>query len=561
MIDRELTTRDFVQIVEALAGLRPPLPLDDEQIRALAGRARIQEAMRGDIVMGQGEESTYLYFVISGQVRAADTSGDEPRLLYLHGAGSFVGELGMLHDEPRGATVDVLHDAKLALWDRETFDWLLGLDERMYNYLARMKPKYLSVLEPFQGKQWDEVTAIRTGKHPLTLVQDVIVLVLMLPLALILFLIVEAAGFEPGVLAYATIGFFVIFALLGIAYRYLEWRNDEYIVTSKRVIHIERYILYGTQRDEAPLVRIQDVTMTTGSLLQRMLDYHDLIIQTAGAGAIVFKGVRNAEEVRNKIFEEREMAMERREASDTATIRRVLSKKMGIAVRELSLPEESIGRIQLGSPEEEAGRLMTFLDYLLPRTKVVRGETITWRKHWFIWLKRTWVPLLLTLALFGATLLALRAGELPGLVAMLGLSTLIAFIAYLYRHDEWRRDAYIVTRNRIIDVKGTPFRLGGEERREGTFDAVQNITYEVSGVFRNLLNMGDVTIETAGTAATFTFCDVLRPSMVQQEVFDRMVAYHERRRQEEQEQQAGRMSEWFAQYHQLPLPEREGELP
>ena len=146
----------------------------------------------------------------------------------------------------------------------------------------------------------------------------------------------------------------------------------------------------------------------------------------------------------------------------------------------------------------------------------------------------------------------------PTSIVILILGTLIAFVLYLFQHDGWRRDAYIVTKTRIIDVEGTAFRLGGEERREGSFDAVQNITYDIPGFFENLVKMGSVTIETAGTAATFTFDDVLNPSGVQQEIVNRMVAFQETQRREEQEQQASRMGQWFGEYHDLQKSEGAG---
>ncbi len=564
---RELTPEDYEELVATIQSLSPPVPLDDNQIKAVAERAQIREVLRGEIVMRQGDEPDALYLVLSGQLRAADTSGDEPYLLYYHGAKSFVGELGLLYDRPRGATIDVLDDAKLAFWDREKFDWMLGLSGEMHAYFGRQQATYIRVREPFPGKQWDEFTAIRTGKHPLTLLYS-----LTWPLLLMLFslgLLFLLLGFVGGLLVLIGLaaGLPAIISLLWGVYNYVEWKNDEYIVTSKRVIHIERFILHGIERDEAPLIRIQDVTLMTGSLLQRLLDYHDLIVKTAGAGNIVFRGLSRAEAVQDIIFEQRARALERRAAADKATIRQALAQKMRMPIPGVSIPEETLELPPDTLIEDKTRWFLSFLDYLLPRMRVIEGDTITWRKHWFIWLKRTWWPLLaalILLVLIALALLLLAGGQgqnlrgLTAVPALLGLSMLVVFVLYLYQHDGWRRDVYIVTSDRIIDVEGTPFRLGGEERREGTFDVVQNITYDIPDFFHNLLNMGSVTIETAGTAATFTFQNVLAPSDVQQEIFNRMVAYQESQRQRDQERQAARIGDWFDAYNQLQESEREG---
>ena len=114
MITREMTPEDYDELVEALRSCRHSLPLDDDQIKALAHRARIRDALRGEVVIRQGDEPDVLYFVTSGQLRSADTSGDEPRLLNYHAARTFVGEQGMLYNQTRAATIDAIADAKLA---------------------------------------------------------------------------------------------------------------------------------------------------------------------------------------------------------------------------------------------------------------------------------------------------------------------------------------------------------------------------------------------------------------------------------------------------------------
>jgi hypothetical protein len=153
-------------------------------------------------------------------------------------------------------------------------------------------------------------------------------------------------------------------------------------------------------------------------------------------------------------------------------------------------------------------------------------------------------------ALLGWPLNALEGSSLAlGLV--LAFATFGAFVWYVYLYDDWHRDVYIVTRDRIIDVESSSFRLQGEERREGTFGVVQNITFVVPGFFNNLLDLGSVTIETAGTAETFTFDDVFHPALVQQEIVNRMVAFQEELRRKERVREDTKLAEWFGQYEHL----------
>jgi hypothetical protein len=194
---------------------------------------------------------------------------------------------------------------------------------------------------------------------------------------------------------------------------------------------------------------------------------------------------------------------------------------------------------------------------------VVKEDTIIWRKHLFTWLTKTWPAQLTVLILL--TLMILVLLDVPpfdGLPLSAGLlelllagAALLAFLWYIYLYDDWHKDIYIVTRDRIVDVDSSSFRLRGEERREGTFDVIQNITYSIPTFFHKLLNMGNVIIETAGTAQTFTFKGVFDPSAVQQEIFNRMVAYQEQLRRNQRVREDASRAEWFQEYHQMHVQE------
>lgn len=558
-----MAPEDYEELVDALRTCRQPLPLDDEQIRALANRARIRHVLRGEIVMQQGEEPDNLYFVVSGQLRSADVRGDKPSLLNFHAAKTFVGEQGMLYDQLRTATVDAISDSKLAVWDRSAFDWLLGQDDRCRPYFEDLyMHRERRARRPFRGKQWDEVTLIRTGKHIMMLIVALFGPVFLFFLSLGALILSLAIGMNLPILIGVAIGVPMFFSLVWGVFNYINWKDDEYIVTSKRVIHIERYVIYGQERDEAPLIRIQDVTVAATNFWERLLNYYDLTIQTAGAGTIVFKGMLNAEPVMEAIFREQAKAMERREAADVAAVRKALSQKMGRVVPDVAGPVDTLPPTSGLFDEGKTRRLPPLVDYLWPRMAVTEGDTIIWRKHWFVWLKKTWPAQLLLfvlLALMVAALLRLPPfDELGGnawlLALVLGVGVAIAFIWYILLYDDWHRDVYIVTSDRIVDVESSSFRLRGEERREGTFDVIQNITYSIPGFFNQLLNLGDVVIETAGTAATFTFFSVYDPSAVQQEIFNRMVAYQESRRQRERVREDTKLADWFGEYYDLTLP-------
>lgn len=88
----------------------------------------------GDVIVRQGDTSMSFYVVLSGAVRILRHSGENDRVdIVEEGTGSFFGEMGVIDDQPRAATVVALEPTECALlakWDfqRElTADPELGL--------------------------------------------------------------------------------------------------------------------------------------------------------------------------------------------------------------------------------------------------------------------------------------------------------------------------------------------------------------------------------------------------------------------------------------------------
>jgi len=554
---RDPTPEEHVEIVRALESMQPSPPLHPGESIRWARRAKILEVAPYDEVIAQGSMPDYLYLVLSGQLRAVGSLDGRPQVLNYHNAPAFVGEYGVLYHTARVASVDAVSEAKLACWSLEDATRLLDGNEAMRAYLKRLHTLYVErASQRFPGKQWDEMVVFRTRKHGIQLFYA-----WMLPLTLFsagvvlcLWLISMGIGFPfiiGGVL-------FILIGLVWGSYSYFDWQNDEYIVTSKRVIHIERLLLYGEKRDEAPLVRIQDVTVVTANLLQRLLDYSDIRIQTAGAGTIVFSGMPHAERVRELIFNERAREYERRATEDRTLIRAALQQSIASAMgsamsRNLQSPSNGTSSNK-AEPAWHAiyhSRLRPLIQYFYPRQMVVEGNKITWRKHWIVLVSKILPPLLLLNGSSAVLIVLLLYAPHTWYPVIMIPFVVAAWVWFLFRYDEWYRDVYIIQGNRIIDIVSSGFRLRGERRREGTFDAVQNITYTIPSFWHQLINMGNVVIETAGTEQTFAFNSVFNPSKVQQEVFDRWNAYHEERRRREQEEQRRRWAEWFSEYHLL----------
>lgn len=92
-------------------------PLPARVLESLAANAGERRADAGEVLMTSGDPGDLFYAIESGEVDVLTASGDEVRL----GPGGFFGEIALIHDVPRNATVRARTDAVLRTLERDEF--------------------------------------------------------------------------------------------------------------------------------------------------------------------------------------------------------------------------------------------------------------------------------------------------------------------------------------------------------------------------------------------------------------------------------------------------------
>jgi CRP/FNR family cyclic AMP-dependent transcriptional regulator len=101
--------------------------LDDPELTQLAAVSRERTCPVGEVLVRQGDGAGDLFSVLKGRlkVESVDGGGDEV-LLSVLGPGDVFGEIALLDDKPRSATVVAVEPCRLLVLPRASFRQLLG---------------------------------------------------------------------------------------------------------------------------------------------------------------------------------------------------------------------------------------------------------------------------------------------------------------------------------------------------------------------------------------------------------------------------------------------------
>jgi ATP-binding cassette subfamily B protein len=115
-VRRESATAHELARVELLAGV------PGELLAKLGERMERRDLAPGESVVAEGEEGDRFYVVLGGVLQASQASRGPRGLLR---PGDYFGEVALLADMPRTASVRAVTPATIASCDRATFDELV----------------------------------------------------------------------------------------------------------------------------------------------------------------------------------------------------------------------------------------------------------------------------------------------------------------------------------------------------------------------------------------------------------------------------------------------------
>ncbi|MCP4433427.1 MAG: cyclic nucleotide-binding domain-containing protein, partial [Gammaproteobacteria bacterium] len=102
-----LKSEDLISLQPFFSGF------SDEILKGIAAKATSVNYLPGDVIIGEGEQGDALYIVVRGRVRVSQATENNERVLADLVAGDFFGEMALLGDQVREATVTAHHACTL----------------------------------------------------------------------------------------------------------------------------------------------------------------------------------------------------------------------------------------------------------------------------------------------------------------------------------------------------------------------------------------------------------------------------------------------------------------
>ena len=122
--------------------------LDDECLRPLMQVAMLRSIPRHTVVLNAGDSTDNIYFVLSGalKVQVSDEDGREVILSKL-GPGELFGEMGVLDDHPRSATVLAVEPSQVVVMGKADFKQCLVDNPNVSLFIMRNLTKRLRMAD------------------------------------------------------------------------------------------------------------------------------------------------------------------------------------------------------------------------------------------------------------------------------------------------------------------------------------------------------------------------------------------------------------------------------
>jgi Cyclic nucleotide-binding domain len=528
--------------------------LGDDELAAVAEQLEESSYTAGSVIFQQDTKADSFYLIYSGKVEIIRKREKKEQVLATLVKDDYFGEMALIEKRKRSGTCTALTDTLLLVLSRDHFETLLKRAPHLrLNFDVAIKSRQLAGSLQFKWLAPDEVIYFLARKHPVVLYRNLVLPILSFLVPIFLFYAWFAIA-KFLIVAFAGILSFVAIVLWMI-WLWIDWGNDYYIMTNRRVVWLEKVVGIYDSRLESPLSTILSVGVETDAL-GRALDFGNLSVRTF-VGKIPFNHVSHPDQAQRMIEEYWNRSREQAVGMEKEAMKNAIRRRLGIP---LPPPPKAVPPKPADFPRKRGTlNLLRLLGANSLKLRYEQGETVIYRKHWFVLFKQAWIPILSSLGvivLFLYRLFQLAFSPEKFISFENGLTVdawagvlVIAFFPLLlwviYEVADWSNDKFEVNNDQIVDLDKKPF--GTESRNAAQLENILSTEYKRIGILGEIFNYGTVYIAVGGTKLAFE--DVIDPAAVQSDINRRRAARIEKKNQASVAAERERMAEWLATYH------------
>jgi len=524
--------------------------IPDNFIQWIIDRSQILRFQADALIYEKDAAAEKFFFLISGNVSLFQEEEDVQYLINSYQPGSYFGfevlsKKGLRMTSAKATNTALILAVPMRLIQRimEEFPFFeVQFDLQLQSLEFLLK-------KPMDWLQDDESVHYINREHPLILATRVLKpVIVMLALLALIGILFNAGVIPPDLVLWLG----SILGVLGAGWAIwnaFDWMNDFYVITNQRVVFLEKIAMIYDSRKETPLSAVLSITKQK-PLLGRLYRYGDVLLRTF-TGLVRFRNVAYAEAV-SAIVEEQWLnhkeKLAEEEVEDPETyLRKHVQGELSSKIK----PQSKQADVDAEDPLSS-----TYIPDLFSRIlrlRKVENNTIIYRKHWFVFIRKTLLPFLgiVTSLIFLLAPTYGWFGMLPEETTiyrdvLLGVGIFMG-IWWIYAARDWRNDYFLITPEQIVDVDKRP--LGMEERRAAPIRNIQTIEYKRQNVFGLLFNFGTVFIRVGDVEFTFDY--VPHPSYVQQEIYTRFQCIKDHEKKQNAAMNNERLANWMDAYHKI----------
>ena len=365
----------------------------------------------------------------------------------------------------------------------------------------------------------------------------------------------------------------MIIFLVGLGWavwKWLDWANDYFIVTSRRLVWLEKIIILYDRRTESPLNQIReahvyasfwgriigfgDVTANTyiGKIVMRRANHPKLIEKAMINYRSRYTRVTNEAETK-ALSEKMEKALRSRFGMDQLSGEAPGSFSPGFAKTPITQSGEQTSAPAPGEPSTDTSSVLRlwlekFSDLRHTfKFRYERNGEITYRKHWLILLRKIGPATGLLLITLLVDLGTFFWGIPATLCLPSGLVGLVFFGLAVYHFLDWNNDIYRLTPRQILDIERKPLRE--ETRKTANLEDIQSIVHNRENILELLLDFGKVTVNVAA-GNPFNFYGVPHPADIHIDISNYQENLRSAKREREVDLERDRIVGWMITYNE-----------